>query len=71
MGVLWAHTGTIYRVYSVKLFTTHLHVCLTLHLCRMYGRVMYVWIPTPCLNAFWHGCPFILLHFLEVFYYKH
>ncbi len=24
---------------------------------------MYLWIPTPCLNAFWHGRPYIF--FLE------
>ncbi len=25
---------------------------------------MYLWVPTPCLNAFWHGRP---LNFLEMF----
>ncbi len=25
------------------------------------GWVMYLWIPTPCLNAFWHGRLYILL----------
>ncbi len=30
---------------------------------------MYLWIPTPCLNAFWHGRPYILLHFWKCFYY--
>ncbi len=30
---------------------------------------MYLWIPTPCLNAFWHVRPYILLHFWKCFYY--
>ncbi len=37
---------------------------LTLHLCWM-GYVSLV--PTPCLNAFWHGRPYILLHCGSVF----
>ncbi len=28
---------------------------------------MYLWIPTPCLNAFWHDCPYILLHVFIIF----
>ncbi len=28
---------------------------------------MYLWIPTPCLNAFWYGRPYILLHFWKCF----
>ncbi len=29
---------------------------------------MDLWIPTPCLNAFWHGRPYIPLHFVCVVY---
>ncbi len=28
---------------------------------------MYLWTPTHCLNAFWHGRPYILLHFWKCF----
>ncbi len=28
---------------------------------------MYLWNPTPCLNAFWHGRPYILYIFGNVF----
>ncbi len=33
------------------------------------GMVMYLWIPKPCLNTFWHGRPYILLHIWKCFYY--
>ncbi len=32
---------------------------------------MNLWIPTPSLNAFRHGRPYILLHFGKCFYYFH